>query len=122
MKTAGCSCLLAMVVFVGCAQPATNPVPATATARPIASAEGTILSMRPIAVRSDRAPWRIALIADASAATAITADGNIELTEFIVRTGDGATISIVQPDAPGFRPGDRIVILRNGPARIARPG
>jgi hypothetical protein len=42
--------------------------------------------------------------------------------EFIVRTDDGATLSIVQDNGLGLRAGDRVVILRGDHARLARPG
>jgi outer membrane lipoprotein SlyB len=122
MGSAGWSVLLAMVVASGCVQPhVSTAVPAAATMRPVAAA-GTILSVRPVMVRSDRAPWRVALIADASATTALVVEVNGELTEFIVRTEGGATISIVQANPFGLRSGERVMILRDGPTHIARPG
>ena len=44
------------------------------------------------------------------------------LMEFIVRADDGATLSIVQTNEPGFRKGDRVIILRDDRTRLARPG
>ena len=49
-------------------------------------------------------------------------DGNPSLMEFIVRVDDGAVLSIVQTNEPGFRKGDRVIILRGDQTRIARPG
>ena len=49
-------------------------------------------------------------------------DGSRSLVEFIVRVDDGATLSIVQTNEPGFRTGDRVVILRDDRTRLARPG
>jgi outer membrane lipoprotein SlyB len=44
------------------------------------------------------------------------------LIEIIVRADDGATLSIVQTNDPGFRKGDRVIILRDDQTRLARPG
>lgn len=49
-------------------------------------------------------------------------EGNRSLMEFIVRVDDGAVLSIVQTNEPGFRKGDRVIILRGDQTRIARPG
>ena len=114
---------LALLGVAGCAPAVTTTAtPAAATARPSPSGGGTILSMRPVRSRSDRAPWRAALLADASGTTTARDDGSSELTEFIVRTDGGSTISVVQSNAPGFRPGDRVFIVNDGHTRIARPG
>jgi outer membrane lipoprotein SlyB len=43
------------------------------------------------------------------------------LTEFIVRTDDGSTLSIVQANALGLHTGDRVVIQRDNGAHLARP-
>jgi outer membrane lipoprotein SlyB len=123
MRLACCVCLLTLLGIAGCAPAVTNTAgPAAATARSVPSSEGTILSMRPVRVRGDRVPWRAALLADASSATTAGDDGNSDLTEFIVRTDAGSTISVVQANELGFRPGDRVTILHDGHTHIARPG
>ena len=43
------------------------------------------------------------------------------VTEFIVRTDDGNVISIVQVNDAGYHVGDRVIIPRGDPARLARP-
>jgi outer membrane lipoprotein SlyB len=114
-------CLLIATSVAGCA--ATNatvsgsPAP---TVTPKAASVGKILSMRRVTVQSNSAPWRSVLLADAGAARA-NDGGKDALTEFIVRTDDGATISVVQSNEPGFRPGDPVIILRDGQTRLARP-
>jgi outer membrane lipoprotein SlyB len=116
-------CLLIAAFVAGCA--ATNatvsgsPAP---TVPPKAASVGKILSMRSVTAQSNSAPWRSVLLADAGAAGASNDSGKNALTEFIVRTDDGATISVVQSNEPGFRPGDPVIILRDGPTRLARPG
>jgi outer membrane lipoprotein SlyB len=75
-----------------------------------------------VAVRDERDPWRVALLADTGGATAAVNDGNSHLTEFIVGIDDGSTISVVQTNELGFRPGDRVSVLHDGHTHIARPG
>ena len=115
--------LLALFGIAGCAQAVTQTAtPVAATVRPVPASEGTILSLRAVAVRSDRDPWGIALLADASGAATGVADGSSQLTEFIVRIDGGSTISVVQSNELGFRPGDRVTVLHDGHTHIARPG
>ena len=80
--------------------------------------EGTILSMRPVGPRGSAEPLRAALLADGGEHD----DGGRLSVEFIVRADDGATLSIVQTNEPGFRKGDRVIILRDDRTRLARPG
>ena len=123
MTLARSVCLLALLGIAGCGRAVTNPAASTAaTARPVPSSEGTILSLRAVAVRGERDPWRVALLADASGAATTADDGNSHLTEFIIRIDSGSTISVVQTNELGFRPGDRVVVLHDGHAHIARPG
>jgi outer membrane lipoprotein SlyB len=88
----------------------------------VPSSEGTILSMRAVAVRGDRDSLRVALLADASGAATGVADGSNPMTEFIVRIDGGSTISVVQANELGFRAGDRVIVLHDGHTHIARPG
>lgn len=109
------------VVFVllagvaGCA-PA-KPAPPAAV-QPASVSAGTILSMRSVAARASQDPLRSAMLT----AGASPNDGGRALVEFIVRTDDGATLSIVQTNEPGFRTGDRVVIMRDDLTHLTRPG
>jgi outer membrane lipoprotein SlyB len=123
MALAKSVCMVTLLGIYGCARPVTNTTtPIAATVRPVPSSEGTILSLRAITMRSERDPWRVALLADASGAATAADDGNSRLTEFIIRIDSGSTISVVQTNELGFRPGDRVVVLHDGHAHIARPG
>jgi outer membrane lipoprotein SlyB len=123
MTLAGSVCLLALLGIVGCTRLVTNgAIPGAATVHPAPSSEGTILSLRAVAVRGERDPWRVALLADATGAATAADDGNNQLTEFIVQIDGGSTISIVQTNELGLRPGDRVTVQHDGHARIARPG
>jgi outer membrane lipoprotein SlyB len=106
--------LVTLAGIAGCApaNPPKAPVP------PATINAGTILSMRPVGPRESVEPLRAALLADGGGHD----DGNRSLMEFIVRVDDGATLSIVQANQPGFRNGDRVIILRDDRTRLARPG
>jgi outer membrane lipoprotein SlyB len=99
----------------GCA-PAKPPPPASV--QPASVSAGTILSMRTVAARASQDPLRTAMLTTGAAPN----DGGRSLVEFIVRTDDGATLSIVQTNEPGFRSGDRVVIIRDDLTHLARPG
>jgi outer membrane lipoprotein SlyB len=115
--------LLALLGIAACANAVTNTAnPATAIPHSVSTGEGIILSLRAVAVRDERDPWRVALLADTSGAATAVNDGNSRLTEFIVRIDDGSTISVVQNNEPGFRVGDRVRVVRDGHTHIARPG
>jgi outer membrane lipoprotein SlyB len=124
MTLAGCVGLLALLGIAGCAHAVTSAAtPATATsAHSVPATEGTILSLRAVAVRSDHDPLRVALLADASGTATAVSAGNSQLTEFIVRIDGGSTISVVQINELGLRAGDRVTVVHNGRTRIARPG
>ena len=100
--------------IAGCA-PANPP---KAPLQPASINTGTILSMRAVGPPGAVEPLRAALLAAYSG----NDDGSLPLVEFIVRADDGATLSIVQTNEPGFRKGDRVVILRDDRTRLARPG
>jgi outer membrane lipoprotein SlyB len=124
MMLALCAGLVALLALTGCAHSVTNAAaPATATAHGATTGAGTILSLRAVAARSDRDPWRVALLADAGGAAASPGDGGaVPMTEFIVRLDGGSTISVVQTNELGFRAGDRVIVLHDGHTHLARPG
>ena len=76
---------------------------------------GVILSMRTVSGYSMQEPWLAAFRANAGA-TSVPADTS--LVEFIVRTDDGSTLSIVQPNVLKFRAGDRVVILHENETHL----
>ena len=104
--------LVTLAGIAGCA-PANPPKVAVQP-----TAAGTILSMRPVEPHAGVAPLRAALLTDGSGQD----DDNRALVEFIVRADDGATLSIVQSNAAGFRKGDHVIIVRGDRTRLARPG
>jgi outer membrane lipoprotein SlyB len=83
---------------------------------------GTILSMRTVTAPDGGSPLQAGLLADAGGAMTPNDTSNRPVMEFIVRQDDGAIISIVQSNQLGFSPGDRVSILRDNRARLARPG
>lgn len=115
-----CLGLVMMVAVAGCA-PTNQFTPAsTATGQPATTRNGTILSMRKVPVPAGQDSWRKLLVGSGDMQRA--SDTNAPpLTEFIVRTDDGTTLSIVQTNSLGLHPGDRVVILRDTGAHLARP-
>jgi hypothetical protein len=99
--------------IAGCAPAA--PPKAAVQAAPAGT--GTILAIREVGRHAAVEPLRAALLADGSGHDG----GNGPQVEFIVRSDDGATLSVVQANEPGFRKGDRVVILHDDRTRLARP-
>jgi outer membrane lipoprotein SlyB len=115
-----CLGLAVMAGLAGCA-PGGPIAPASKITNPLAATRnGTILSMRAVAAPAGQESWRKLLIGNDGMQRA--SDSNAApLMEFIVRTDDGTTLSIVQANALGLHPGDRVVILRDTGAHLARP-
>ena len=111
--TSGLLGLTVLAGIAGCA-PA-SPPRAVQPAR--VGSEGTILSMRTVQTRASEQPLQAVLRAGGVGSD----DARALLVEFIVRADDGATLSIVQPNDAGFHAGDRVVILRDDTAHLARP-
>jgi hypothetical protein len=76
---------------------------------------GTILAVREVPAESP-GPARIVL---SSVGAPATDDSHV--FEFIVRTGDGTIISVVQQQANNLHPGGQVSILRGAETRIAAP-
>jgi hypothetical protein len=76
--------------------------------------------MRNVAAAASQESWRKRLVDSGGMQTASNSEA-APLTEFIVRTDDGATLSVVQANTIGLHPGDRVVILRDASTRLARP-
>ncbi len=109
--------LLSLVTLAGIAGCA-PAIPPKASVQPASISAGTILSMRAVGPPGALEPLRAALLAESSG----NDDVSRPLMEIIVRTDDGTTLSIVQTNEPGFRKGDRVIILRDDRTRLARPG
>jgi outer membrane lipoprotein SlyB len=115
-----CLGLVMMAAVPGCA-PTNQFTPAsTTTGQPATTRNGTILSMRKVTVPVGQDSWRKLLVGSGDLQRA--GDSNAApLTEFIVRTDEGTTLSIVQANALGLHTGDRVVVLRDTGAHLARP-
>jgi outer membrane lipoprotein SlyB len=100
------------VSLTTCAPAASPKLPV----QPASFVAGRILLVRPVTGATTDGPLHTVVFEDAGSAP------QGELVEFIVRTDDGATQSIVQDNEPGFRAGDKVVILQGDRARLARPG
>ena len=107
----GITLMAILASFAGCspAAPPKAPVQSVSTA--------TILSMREVNPRVAADVPRTSLLAAGDE----HGDDARSLTEFIVRTNDGAVLSIVQSNDGGFHKGDRVVIVHGDRTRLARP-
>ena len=115
-----CLGLVVMGGVAGCA-PGNLVAPASNITNPLAAARnGIILSMRKVAAPAGQDAWRKLLVGGGGTQRASDSTA-APLMEFIVRTDEGTTLSIVQADALGLHPGDRVVILRDAGAHLARP-
>ena len=101
-----------------CAPASTSVVSAAAPAAPAGGPDGgVIVTIRPMTAASDR----ILLALNEGGAT--RAGRSAPAMEFIIRENDGRTISVVQTDADGFQPGERVTLTGGARTRIARlPG
>jgi hypothetical protein len=107
--------LAGLIALAGCA----SPKPAEVVAQPApANGSATILSMRTVQRNPAATPIRTVLLAESVGSN----DTGEALVEFIVRTDDGAVLSIVQTNESGFRNGDRVVIVRDTRTHLTRPG
>jgi hypothetical protein len=105
--------LIALRDLAGCA-PAETPKPPLA---PTSLRTGIILSVRAIETRADEAHLLAVLLSDG-----VGTNPGGPRAELIVRTDDGATLSIVETNEFRFRAGDRVIILPDGHLHLARPG
>jgi len=115
-----CLGLVVAAALVGCA-PGNPAAPASNVIAQPSPRTGTILSMRSVTVLAGEGALHRLLVD--SGATQPAGNGNAApLTEFIVRTDEGTTPSIVQASAIDLHPGDRVVILRDTSVHLVRPG
>ena len=75
---------------------------------------GVILAMRPGTAASD------AILVALNEDTAARVGRSGPAMEFIIREDGGRTISVVQTDADGFRPGEHVALTGGARTRIAR--
>lgn len=102
-----------VLLLVACATQTERPVAKVAAAPPPPGVAGTILAMRPVPAESAE-PARILLVG--LGVQAAPADSHV--FEFIVRTADGTTISVVQPQTGGLHPSALVSILSGAETRI----
>jgi outer membrane lipoprotein SlyB len=110
---AGGVALLALAAVLAACAPESTPVASgTPAATRIAGASyGTIIGTRPLAVRGE------------GAGNGSRQDpGLAQAVEFTVREDDGTDVQIAQTNEERLQAGDRVVIARGDPTRVARAG
>lgn len=114
--------VLVLSGIAGCAPgkpSASAPAPPVSTA--VATSRGKILAVHKVPPAGAQDPWR-AILSPTRATLRPASAGTESPVEFIVRTDDGATLSIVQPSQPGLRAGSRVIVLFGETARLAPAG
>jgi hypothetical protein len=109
-------CILA--VLAGCAAPPpSQPAMQKAEALPPkADLSGTIVAVHVVPATSvDRVETLL------SGADPQNGLGGGDLAEFIIRTGEGTTIAVVQPETADLRPGEQVRIVTGGSPHISVP-
>ncbi|HTW69071.1 MAG TPA: hypothetical protein VME47_04215 [Acetobacteraceae bacterium] len=113
LRTTG-FCVLALLC--GCAAPPQPPVRNVQTPAANTGLSGTILAVHPVPLASVQRVQ--ALLSGADPQHGPVAG---DLAEFIVRTGDGTTIAVVQPETANLRPGEQVSIVTGESPHISVP-
>jgi outer membrane lipoprotein SlyB len=114
--------LIVVTALAGCAPPrppVTQASPAETAAGLQGPAYATVASVRPIGgfgTTADTNPDAAILPAMGVAASAMPSGS--ASSEIVVRTDGGETLSVVQPDAAGLSPGERVMVLPGGLPRL----
>lgn len=98
---------MAILALASCA----SPTPKAVVADTKSPDQGIILAIRPVQVGDPRAAGLLRVGPDAAPNPA----GN---AEYVVRTGDGATVAIMQRADPALRPGTQVAIGRGERATL----
>jgi outer membrane lipoprotein SlyB len=105
-----------MLSLAGCAAPAPHIASSGGEAATARGVQATILAIRPV---PPAAPQGSTAILTAMGAPAGQTTGE---SEIILRTDDGAILSVVQAESSGLAPGARVVVLTSPNLHLARPG
>ncbi len=108
--------LPALLLLSGCAGQA--PPPAVALAASSAAVRGVVVEERPALTGGAAAAILAALRVPAAADQPVAAAQDVE---FIVRTDDGRTLSVVQPNRAALRAGEPVILLQDGHTSLVRP-
>jgi hypothetical protein len=110
-------CIVALLAGCAARPPAQPPLVRNAqTPSADPSLSGTILAVHPVPAASLQQVETLLSGADPQS-DAVAGD----LSEFIVRTGDGTTISVVQPETADLHPGEQVRIVGGESPHISVP-
>jgi hypothetical protein len=111
--------LAAALALFGCA-PARPPVsgPRAAVAAPAGPGYATVAAVRPISAIGGAGGGPDAAILPAMGISSEAAPASGALSEIVVRTDGGETLSVVQPNAINLAPGERVMIVPGGLPRV----
>ncbi len=114
--------LLTVLLGVSACAPGTTTAPPPAAIRGAAPGiYGVVVSCRPIGAASSGGVRGAILGAIGGPASGGAGQGAaVPDVELIVREDDGQTLSVVQTNAAGLRPGERVVLSMSPRARLSR--
>jgi len=113
--------LTALLGVSACAPGGTSTTPPAAIGEADRGSYGVIVSCRPIEATAGGDVRGAILGAVGGPAGNGAGQGAAEAVfEFIVREGSGQTLSVVQTNAAGLRPGERVVLSMSPRARLSR--
>jgi hypothetical protein len=113
LRTGGL-CILALLA--GCAVPPRPPAQTTRARPANPGLPGTILAVHPVPADSVQQVQTL-LSGTGPSGDPVPQD----LSEFIVRTGNGTIVAVVQPASADLRPGEQVRITTGGSPRISVP-
>ncbi len=113
--------LIVVAALAGCAPPrppVTQDSPAEMAAGLQGPAYATVASVRPIGGFGTAETNPDAAILPAMGVASSAMPSGRASSEIVVRTDGGETLSVVQPDAAGLSPGERVMVLPGGLPRL----
>ena len=130
---------LAVLLEVSACAPADRPAPYTAAelARAAPANYGVVVTIRPVPVHGESTGASTGSVADSGVGVGVATGGDVRDTilgamgtaagpgadpafEFILREDTGQTISVVQANEEGLRPGERVVLSMGARTRLSR--
>lgn len=104
--------MILTVILGSCAKPSGR----------IAGAQGVVLAIRPVPEAEAAATRAVLAALDAGRQESAPLGAARPAAEVLVRDSDGGVISIVEPAAERFRPGESVTIIKGKRPRLVRAG
>lgn len=108
------------LALVAACAPTRPPAPVASAPSALPGQYGVILAERPVPA-TGAGDVRGQILARLGDAVVLPAAAGLPREEFIVRTDDGRTLSVVQDNPQRLRPGERILVGGTEATRLVRP-